>query len=33
MAQPHPEFRIRPGVKITQHVAGDAGLDNLPLIW
>ncbi len=28
-----PDFEIRPGVVITQHVAGAAGLDNLPLIW
>ena len=28
-----PEFSVAPGVTITQHVAGAAGLDNLPLVW
>lgn len=28
-----PDFAITPGVPITQHVAGAAGLDNLPLSW
>ena len=28
-----PDYRIEPGAKITQHVAGVAGLDTLPLVW
>lgn len=28
-----PDFAVEPGAVITQHVAGAAGLDNLPLIW
>ena len=28
-----PDYRIEPGAEITQHVAGVAGLDRLPLIW
>jgi len=28
-----PEYRIEPDAEITQHVAGVAGLDRLPLIW
>jgi cytochrome P450 len=28
-----PDFSVRAGVPITQHVAGAAGLDNLPLVW
>lgn len=28
-----PDFSVRSGVPITQHVAGAAGLDNLPLEW
>ena len=28
-----PDYRIEPAAKITQHVAGVAGLDTLPLVW
>jgi cytochrome P450 len=28
-----PDYCIEPGARITQHVAGVAGLDTLPLIW
>jgi cytochrome P450 len=28
-----PEFTVRPDTPITQHVAGAAGLDSLPLAW
>ena len=28
-----PDYRIEAGAKITQHVAGVAGLDTLPLVW
>jgi cytochrome P450 len=28
-----PEFSVAPGAVITQHVAGAAGLDTLPLVW
>ena len=28
-----PDYRIEPGANITQHIAGVAGLDTLPLIW
>jgi cytochrome P450 len=28
-----PEYTVEPGAVITQHVAGAAGLDNLPLVW
>jgi len=28
-----PDYRIEPGANVTQHVAGVAGLDTLPLIW
>jgi cytochrome P450 len=28
-----PDYRIEPDAKITQHVAGVAGLDTLPLVW
>jgi cytochrome P450 len=28
-----PDFEVAPGAVITQHVAGAAGLDTLPLVW
>jgi cytochrome P450 len=28
-----PDFSVAPGAVITQHVAGAAGLDTLPLVW
>jgi len=28
-----PDYRIEPGAIVTQHVAGVAGLDTLPLVW
>lgn len=28
-----PDFAVQPGAVVTQHVAGAAGLDNLPLVW